>query len=106
MVLLSFIYLSGEEDRFSLPMVITTCHYGGSSISMYSLRLALTTEGGRGEGKQRECLCTVKKVHEFPVPSRDVTTKLSLGGNNDVITELFLPGGSLVSDIPAGDGNS
>jgi hypothetical protein len=45
-----------------------------------------------------------KKVREFPVPSRDVTTKLSLGGYNDVITELFLPRGSLVSDIPAGDG--
>jgi hypothetical protein len=45
-----------------------------------------------------------KKVREFLFPSRDVTTKLSLGGNNDVITELFLPRGSLVSDIPAGDG--
>jgi len=45
-----------------------------------------------------------KKDREFPVPSRDVTTKLPLGGNNDVITELFLPRGSLVSDIPAGDG--
>jgi hypothetical protein len=45
-----------------------------------------------------------KKVREFPVPSRDVTTKLSLGGNYDVIAELFLPRGSLVSDIPAGDG--
>jgi hypothetical protein len=45
-----------------------------------------------------------KKVREFPVPSRDVTTKLSLGGNNDVITEFSLPRGSLVSDIPAGDG--
>jgi hypothetical protein len=45
-----------------------------------------------------------KKVREFPVPSRDVTTKLSLGGNYDVITELFLPRRSLVSDIPAGDG--
>ncbi len=45
-----------------------------------------------------------KKDREFPVPSRDVTTKLSLGGNNDVITELFLPRESLVSDIPAGDG--
>ncbi len=45
-----------------------------------------------------------KKVREFPVPSRDVTTKLSLSGNNDVITELFLSRGSLVSDIPAGDG--
>jgi hypothetical protein len=32
-----------------------------------------------------------KKVQEFPVPSRDVTTKLSLGGNNDVTTKLFLP---------------
>jgi hypothetical protein len=45
-----------------------------------------------------------KKFREFPVPSRDVTTKLSLGRNNDVITELFLPRRSLVSDIPAGDG--
>jgi hypothetical protein len=45
-----------------------------------------------------------KKVREFPVPRRHVTTKLSLGGNNDVITELFLPMGSLVGDIPAGDG--
>ena len=45
-----------------------------------------------------------KKVPEFPVPSRDVTTKLSLGRNNDVITELFLPRGSLVCDIPVGDG--
>ncbi len=33
-----------------------------------------------------------------------VTTKLSLGGNNDVINKLFLSRGSLVSDIPAGDG--
>ncbi len=47
---------------------------------------------------------TVKKGSRVPVPSRDVTTKLSLDGNYDVITELFLPRGSLVSDIPAGDG--
>ncbi len=52
----------------------------------------------------RSALHRIKKVREFPVPSRDVTTKLSLGGNNDVITELILPRGSLVSDIPAGDG--
>ncbi len=45
-----------------------------------------------------------KKVREFPVPSRDVTTKLSLGGNNDVITYFFPAQGSLVGDIPAGDG--
>jgi hypothetical protein len=42
-----------------------------------------------------------RKVREFPIPSRDVTTKPSLGGNNYVITELFLTRGSLVSDIPA-----
>jgi hypothetical protein len=55
-------------------------------------------------GRSFEALHRKKKDREFPVPSRDVTTKLSLGGNNDVITELFLPRGSLVSDIPAGDG--
>jgi hypothetical protein len=32
-------------------------------------------------------------------------TKLSLGGNKDVMHKLFLPRESLVSDIPAGDGN-
>jgi hypothetical protein len=32
-------------------------------------------------------------------------TKLSLGGNNDVIYKLFPPRESLVSDIPAGNGN-
>jgi hypothetical protein len=32
-------------------------------------------------------------------------TKLSLGGNNDVIYKLFPPRKRLVSDIPAGDGN-
>ncbi len=32
-------------------------------------------------------------------------TKLSLGGNNDAIYKLFQPRESLVSNIPAGDGN-
>jgi hypothetical protein len=32
-------------------------------------------------------------------------TKISLGGNNDVIYKLFPPRESLVSDIPAQDGN-
>jgi hypothetical protein len=32
-------------------------------------------------------------------------TKLSLGGNNVYMTSLFPPRESLVSDIPAGDGN-
>jgi hypothetical protein len=33
-------------------------------------------------------------------------TKLYLGGNNDVIYKLFPPRESLISDIPAGDGNN
>jgi hypothetical protein len=32
-------------------------------------------------------------------------TKVSLGGNCDVIYKLFLPRESLISDIPDGDGN-
>ncbi len=84
------------------------------------LKLSLTTEKMSKLGDYRSinlvCLWTgqastytvivhrKKKVREFPVSSRDVTTKLSLGGNNVVITELFLPRGSLVSDIPPGDG--
>jgi hypothetical protein len=34
-----------------------------------------------------------------------LTKLLSLSGNYDVIYKLFLPRDSLVSDIPAGDGN-
>jgi hypothetical protein len=41
----------------------------------------------------------------FLSPARMSLTKLSLGGNNDVIYKLFPPRESLVSGIPAGDGN-
>ncbi len=64
------------------------------------------------QGEYRHISCTSrslhrkKKVREFPVPSRDVTSKLSLGGNNDVITELFLPRGSLVVTSRLETGNS
>ncbi len=54
----------------------------------------------------KDMLQSKKKVREFPVPSRDVTIKLSLGGNNDVITELFLPRESLVSVSRLETGNS
>ncbi len=49
-------------------------------------------------------LYTVKKGSRVSRPQPGCHYQLSLGGNNDVITELFLPMGSLVSDIPAGDG--
>jgi hypothetical protein len=43
----------------------------------------------------------------FPSPAGMSLTRLSLGGNNEVIKpyKLFPPTESLVSDIPAGDGN-
>jgi hypothetical protein len=41
----------------------------------------------------------------FLSPAGMSLTKLSLGGNNDVIYKLFPPRESLVSDIPAGDRN-
>jgi hypothetical protein len=44
-----------------------------------------------------------KRFGSFPFPA-GMSLPISLGGNYDVITELFLPRSSLVSDIPAGDG--
>jgi hypothetical protein len=41
----------------------------------------------------------------FPSPAGMSLTKLSLDGNYDVIYKLFLHRESLVSDIPAGEGN-
>jgi hypothetical protein len=40
----------------------------------------------------------------FPSPAGIALTKLSLGGNNDVIYKLSPPRESFVSDIPAGEG--
>ena len=41
----------------------------------------------------------------FSSPAGMSLTKLSLGGNNDVINKLYPPRESLVSDIPAEDWN-
>ncbi len=46
-----------------------------------------------------------KSFSIFPSPAGMSPTKLSLGGNNDVIYKLFPPRESLESEIPAGDGN-
>jgi hypothetical protein len=46
-----------------------------------------------------------KSFSILPFPAGMSLTKLSLGGNYDVIYKLFLPRESLLSDIPAGDGN-
>jgi hypothetical protein len=49
---------------------------------------------------------TVKKGFSiFPFPAGMSLTKLSLGGNNNVIYKLFPSSESLVSDIPAAEGN-
>ncbi len=41
---------------------------------------------------------TVKKGLRVSRPQPGVTTKLSLGGNNDIIYDLFLPKGSLAGE--------
>jgi hypothetical protein len=46
-----------------------------------------------------------KRFSIFLSPAGMSLTKLSLGGNNDVIYKLFLLRESLVSDILVGDGN-
>ncbi len=46
-----------------------------------------------------------KSFSIFPSPAGMSLTKLSLGGNNDVIYKLFPPRESLVNYILAGDGN-
>jgi hypothetical protein len=46
-----------------------------------------------------------KSFSIFPSPAGMSLTKFSLGGNYDIINKLFLPRESLVSDIPAEDGN-
>jgi hypothetical protein len=48
--------------------------------------------------------CTVKKGLRVSRPQPGYHYQTLPVRNNDVITELFLPRGSLVSDIPAGDG--
>ncbi len=53
-------------------------------------------------------LCNIHRKRSFsifPSPAGMSPTKLSMGGNNKVINKLFPPRESLVSDIPAGDGN-
>ncbi len=48
------------------------------------------------------CIHRKKRFSSFPSPVPVYQTLP--GGNNENITELSLPRGSLVSDIPAGDG--
>ncbi len=48
---------------------------------------------------------TVKKAFQYSRSQPGCYLPNSMGGNNDVIYKLFPPRESLVSDIPAGDGN-
>jgi hypothetical protein len=56
-------------------------------------------------GKCAKHIHCKKSLPIFPSPARMSLIKLSLGWNNDVTYKLFPPRESLVSDIPAGDGN-
>ncbi len=52
------------------------------------------------------CLHRKKKVHEFPVSSRDVTNQTPSGQEYSVMTSLFPPWESLVVTSGLGTGNS
>jgi hypothetical protein len=56
-------------------------------------------------GPDGKALHRKKSFSIFPSPAGMSLTKLYLCGNYDVTNKLFLPRKSLVSDIPAGDGN-
>ncbi len=56
-------------------------------------------------GSSRNRYTVKKRFLIFLSPAGMSCTKLSLGGNNDVIYKLFPPWECLVSDIPAADGN-
>jgi hypothetical protein len=105
---LTFHYSVGEQiDEFIYVKNPPNCVGGIRVIIRVCVSVSLLTAPYGIHSSQCHCLSIISwssTVREFPVPIRDVTTKLSLGGNNDVITELFLSRGSLVSDIPAGDG--
>ncbi len=58
-----------------------------------------------GSNEPSENIHRKKSFSIFPSPAGVSLTKLSLGGNNLYMTSLFPPRESLVSDIPAGDGN-
>ena len=72
---------------------------------------SLRIYGGKGgrlalvPTKSQPTLHCKRKWASFPSPARMSLTKLSLGGKNDVMYKLCLPGESLASDIPAEDGN-
>ncbi len=66
-----------------------------------------------GKSHQEQCreieetkyrMYTVKKVHEFPVSSRDVTNQTPPGQELFSYDVIFPSQGEFGSDIPAGDG--
>jgi hypothetical protein len=63
-----------------------------------SSRYKMDSEGA----KMVKC---IKIFTIFPAPDGMWLTKLSLGGSKSYVTSLFPPRESLVSDIPAGNGN-
>ncbi len=69
--------------------------------------VALSGDKGKEVGaKQKDSMHCKKRLLIFPFLAGMSLTKLSLGGNNDVIYKLFPARKSLVSDIPAWDGKT
>ncbi len=111
--LLTWSWLLGGPSPYCLILLSVSQHrwlnaFGQKKVS--SLSLAITRDAhcppmiGKREGLRLHPH-RKKKLFDFPSPAGMLLTKLSLGGNNDVKYKLFPPRESLVSDIPAGDGN-
>jgi hypothetical protein len=68
------------------------------------MSLGLIPQTGSYRGV-RKSIHRKKSFSIFPSPAGMSLTKVSLGGNNFYMTSLFPAMESLISDIPAGDGN-
>ncbi len=86
-------------------------HYGLSEMNLKINRLAVCGFLNNLSLFIRYKMTQVKVLHRqksfliFLSPAGMSLTKLSVGGNNLYMSSLFSPRESLVSDIPAGDGN-
>jgi hypothetical protein len=78
---------AGSMDGSAVHLRGVQAACGGRELDM--LRTLQVSTEQKEWGRPLHCK---KRFASFPSPARVVTTKLSLGGNNDVITELFLPG--------------
>ncbi len=104
--LLVFIFSVWQEQSFRILACRTTAKQCGL-LYLYLFHRAdlICSEILEQSLRARNRVHRKKSFSIFPSTAGMSLTKLSLGGNNDVIYKLFPPGENLVCDIPAEDGN-